>query len=151
MGRSDIWHTLHNVYRTIKFSCTVGVSYALFISLLISKLFCRMGWVGGGGWVRKIRLRYIINLIRTRSPPLIQLGEGGPLAAVGPETHVHKITSVLVFYMALGLNNFNAAHPFLGPLEGGGPWKPWLFGPKWHFHLMLPFQAQKSFHKQEVH
>ncbi len=85
------------MYHTIKFSCTGGVSYALFILLLISKLFCRKGWVGV--WVCKIRLRYIINIIRTCSPPLIQLGEGGPLAAIGTETHVHKITNVLVFFI----------------------------------------------------
>jgi hypothetical protein len=59
--------------------------------------------------------------IRTRSPPLIQLGEGGPLAAVGPETHVHKITSVLVFYMALGLNNFDAGKSIPRAIGRGGP------------------------------
>ena len=30
-------------------SCTGGLSYALFISLLISKLFCTKGYMGGGG------------------------------------------------------------------------------------------------------
>jgi hypothetical protein len=34
------------------------------------------------------------------------------------ETHVHKITNLPVFYMALGLDDFD---PFLGPLEGVGP------------------------------
>ncbi len=29
--------------------CTRGVTYALFISLLISKLFCRKGCMAGGG------------------------------------------------------------------------------------------------------
>ncbi len=34
---------------TILVLCTEGVSYALFISLLISKLFCTKGCMGGRG------------------------------------------------------------------------------------------------------
>ncbi len=42
------------------------------------------------------------------------------------ETHVHKITNVLVFYMALELNDFDGpANPLLGhgwkAMEGVGP------------------------------
>jgi hypothetical protein len=92
---------------------TGGVSYALSISLLISKLFRRKGCMGGGWW----------GLPPPPPPPPIQLGEGGPLKEMGPETHVHKITNVPVFYMTIGLIDFAAANPLLGPLErGGGGW-----------------------------
>ncbi len=43
---------------------------------------------------------------------------------VGPETHVHKITNIPVFYMALGLNDYDAGKfisPLLRPLDGMGP------------------------------
>ncbi len=58
------------------------------------------------------------------------------MEGVGPETQVHKITNVPVFYMALGLNDFDAVksvthkslHPTLykqlgegRPLERVGP------------------------------
>jgi hypothetical protein len=42
-------HTACIVLRTVRILCTGGVSYALFISLLISKLFCTKGEWGGGG------------------------------------------------------------------------------------------------------
>jgi hypothetical protein len=46
----------------------------------------------------------------------MQLWEGwggfGPLEGVGPETHVHKITNVSLFYMALRLNDFDAGKFF---------------------------------------
>ncbi len=48
------------------FLCTGGVSYALFILLLISKLFCTKGEGGGGEGG----------------------GGGGPLDGVGPENHI---------------------------------------------------------------
>jgi hypothetical protein len=37
------------------------------------------------------------------SPPPHPLLYQWPLGPVGPETHLHKITNVPVFYMALGL------------------------------------------------
>ncbi len=40
-------------------------------------------------------------------PPPTQLGEGGPLEWVGPETHVHKITNI--HFLVLGLNDFDAS------------------------------------------
>ncbi len=45
--------------------CTGGVSYTLFISLLISKFLCRKGCMGRrvGERVCKIRLRYILNIL----------------------------------------------------------------------------------------
>ncbi len=67
-------------------------------------------------------------------PPPIQLGgEGameGAMEGVGTETHVHKITNVPVFYMELGLNDFDA-----GTIHYEGHWKGWalklrLFGAK---------------------
>jgi hypothetical protein len=54
----------------------------------------------------------------------------------GPETHVHEIINVSLFYMALGRNNFDAgksishlmrANPFLRPLKGVHP--EIFFGP----------------------
>jgi hypothetical protein len=33
--------------------------------------------------------------------------------------YLHKITNVSVFNMALGLNDFDANNPLLGPLERG--------------------------------
>jgi hypothetical protein len=55
---------------------------------------------------------------------------------MGPETHVHEIINVPVFYMALGRNDFDAgksishlmrANPFLMPLKGVHP--EIFFGP----------------------
>jgi hypothetical protein len=37
------------------------------------------------------------------------------------ETHIHKITNLLIFYIALGLDDLMGANPLLGPLEGVGP------------------------------
>jgi hypothetical protein len=37
------------------------------------------------------------------------------------ETHVHKINNVPVFYMTLGLNDFDGANPLLVPLEEVDP------------------------------
>ncbi len=54
-------------------------------------------------------------------PPLIQLGEGEPWEGVSPEIHVHKITNVTVFYMALGLNDFDAGKSITRAIERGGP------------------------------
>jgi hypothetical protein len=42
------------------FLCTGDVSYALFLSLLISKLFCRKGCMGGGG--KRVRNIFIMFL-----------------------------------------------------------------------------------------
>ncbi len=52
-----------------------------------------------------------------------------PMEGVGPETHIHKITNVPVFYMALGLNDLDA-----GNILYEGHWKGWvlkssLYGP----------------------
>jgi hypothetical protein len=44
---------------------------------------------------------------RLPPPQPIQLGEGGPLEWVGPETHVHKITNIP--FLVLGLNDFDAS------------------------------------------
>ncbi len=81
-------------------------------------------------WFCRGRVRNVT--LHTCPPPPIQQGKGGPLEGVGPETHVykthnihyriqntehriqntenhvHKITNVPVFYMALGLNDFDA-------------------------------------------
>ncbi len=43
------------------------------------------------------------------------------------KTHLHKITNVPVFDMALVLNDFDGANPWLGPLEGVGLENPKLF------------------------
>ncbi len=54
-------------------------------------------------------------------PPLTHTaGGGGPLEWVGPETHVHKITNVHVFYMALGLNDFDAGKFLTQAIGRGG-------------------------------
>jgi hypothetical protein len=79
------------------------------------------------------------------NPPPIQLGEGGPLEkGVGPETHVHKITNVPVFYMALGLNDFDACKSILDPLEGVGPELSTFLGPNGTRFACCHFIAQKS-------
>ncbi len=44
-----------------------------------------------------------------------------PLGPVGPETHVHKITNVPVFYMALGLIGFDAGKSSTPAIGMGGP------------------------------
>jgi hypothetical protein len=49
-----------------------------------------------------------------------------PLEGMGPETHVHKITNVTVFYiwrldLIILMHDFDAANPLLGSLEGVGP------------------------------
>jgi hypothetical protein len=43
------------------------------------------------------------------------------LGPVGPETHLHKITNVPVFYMALGLNGFDAGKSITPAIGMGGP------------------------------
>jgi hypothetical protein len=45
---------------------------------------------------------------RGRGLPPHPLQYQWPLEGVGPETHVHKITNVPVFYIALGLHDFDA-------------------------------------------
>ncbi len=40
---------------------------------------------------------------------------------VGPETHVHKITNVPVFYMALGLYDFDAGKSITQAIGRVGP------------------------------
>jgi hypothetical protein len=37
------------------------------------------------------------------------------------ETHVHKISNVPVFYMALGLDDFDGGKSITRPIEMGGP------------------------------
>jgi hypothetical protein len=65
------------------------------------------------------------------------MGGGGPLEGVGPEnhikltsysteytcskTHVHKITNVPVFYMTLGLNDFDGDKSNTRAIARGGP------------------------------
>ncbi len=40
---------------------------------------------------------------------------------VGPETHVHKITNVPVFYMELGLNDFDLGKSITQAIGRGRP------------------------------
>ncbi len=44
-----------------------------------------------------------------------------PLEGAGPETHVHKISIVPVFYMALGLNDFDMGNFITQDIGRGGP------------------------------
>ncbi len=74
--------------------------------------------MGGGGGM-KIRHLYIFIKQPPRSPT--QLGEGGLLKRVGPETHVHKITNVPLFCMAHGLNDFYAGKSITKAIGRGGP------------------------------
>jgi hypothetical protein len=60
-------HRLYGQCDSLPFLCTGGYSYALFISLLISKLFCTKGFMGGGGE------RDIVNSLR---PARGGVGEG---------------------------------------------------------------------------
>jgi hypothetical protein len=39
---------------------------------------------------------------------------------VGPESHVHKIINVPVFYMVLGLNDFDAGKSITLAIDRGG-------------------------------
>ncbi len=61
------------------------------------------------------------------------------------KTHVHKITNVPVFYMALGLNDFDGGESTLGPLEGLGHENLNFLGPTWHWLCLLPFQGPKKY------
>jgi hypothetical protein len=61
------------------------------------------------------------------------------------ETRVHKITHVPVFYMAIGLNDFDAGKLITRPLKGVGHENLDFFGPKWHSLRLLPFQVPKKF------
>ncbi len=47
-------------------------------------------------------------------------------------------------YMSLGLDDFDAGNPILGPLEGVGPENLNFFGPKWHSLCSLPIQVPKN-------
>ncbi len=66
------------------------------------------------------------------------------------ENHVLKITNVPVFYMTLGLNDFDAGNIHFEGLGMDGPWKTRLF---WALIWML--HASKSLchyhYKQQVH
>jgi hypothetical protein len=85
-------------------------------------------------------------------------------------TRGHKITNVpsFFFYMALGLHDFDAGNPLLGPLEGVGPEILTFLGPNgtpfacFDFQgtplpiaLEMDFPASKSLrpasYKQHVH
>ncbi len=56
-------------------------------------------------------------------PPPHPLQYQWPLGPVGPETHLHKITNVLVsvFYMALGINGFDAGKSITPVIGMVGP------------------------------
>jgi hypothetical protein len=66
-------------------------------------------------------------------------GEGGSeyvmllYVPLGPphssETHEHKITIVPIFYMVLGLNDFDAGKSSTRAIGRSEPWNPDFFGP----------------------
>ncbi len=55
------------------------------------------------------------------APPPHPLQYQWTLGPDGPETHLHKITNVPVFYMALGLNGFDAGKSITPAIGMGGP------------------------------
>ncbi len=99
------------------FLCTGGVPYALFISLLISKLLQQYkvnslcpavgGVVSGTKWI------YFIPL--TTPPP----------TAYSKEYRIQKLMYIKspVFYTALGLNDFDEGKSISRAIGSGGPWK----------------------------
>jgi hypothetical protein len=53
-----------------------------------------VGWGARKIFIMYLRIFPVQNLLRTRSPPPTQLGEGGPLEGEGPKTHVHKTYNI---------------------------------------------------------
>jgi hypothetical protein len=64
---------------------------------------------------------------------------------VGPETHVHKITNVPVFYMALGLYDFGA-----GKSITGWALKSQLFWAQMALSSLVATMAQKSLELRNI-
>jgi hypothetical protein len=69
---------------------TGGLSYTLFISLVISKLFCTNGEGGAGGGRESPPPLPLPPLPRIHFFPMGKVGEGegGPLEGVDPENHI---------------------------------------------------------------
>ncbi len=120
-----------------EFLCAGGVFYALFISLMISKLFCTKGYtyMCGRGWEGE-------PPSRTKGIHFVAVGVGGrlPLEGMGLKNHIKLITystkyrkqnteysfskfmnikfpmylftNIPICYMALGLIDFDGGNSF---------------------------------------
>ncbi len=73
-------------------------------------------WEEGGSW----SLHMYIKVTTYR----IQNAETHGLRT---KTHVHKITNVLAFYMALGINYFDGGTSITRVIGRDGAWKSWVF------------------------
>jgi hypothetical protein len=107
--------------------CTGGISYALYISLLIYKLFCTLHTLCTAPLLMRVKIHYKGHWkgwtlkIETYLCPEIATYE----------THVLKIINVPVFNWRLGISLLMGANPFLAAL-----WK--------RFALVVDLHVSKS-------
>jgi hypothetical protein len=129
--------------------CTGGVSYALYISLLISKLFCTKGlyrWRGKG--MEDPAPPYIHPNTFTAAAKTLTSTYITECRIHNTETHVHKITNAPVFYMALGLNAFDVGKSITWAIYWKGspfqdPKSPNFQGPPFSMAIEMDFPASK--------
>jgi len=106
--------------------CTRGVSYALYISLFISELFCTKGCMGGGGEESSSPSAHFIPL--TTTPPKTYSTEN---RIQNTEDRIQKLIYIkfsIHLIWRLDFMILMPANPFSGPLEGVGPENRDLFG-----------------------